>query len=82
MDNQGAVEETAKRRKVSSAKQTAESSKAGEETLSASPCLVSFNPGVKISTVAAGGRHTLALSGKFGLSPELKLLLSVAFSFV
>lgn len=89
MDNEGAVEETAKRRKVSSPKQTAESSTAGEETLSASPCLVTFNPGVKISSVAAGGRHTLALSdvgqvwgfgyggdGQLGLGSRIRMVSS------
>lgn len=57
-------EESAKRRRVSSAKQTAESSTPVDENLSALPCLVTLSPGVRISTVAAGGRHTLALSGK------------------
>lgn len=56
-------EESTKRRKVSSAKQAAESSSSAEESLSALPCLVTLNAGVRISTVAAGGRHTLALSG-------------------
>lgn len=65
MDGKGAGEETVKRRRVSSAKQTAESSTASEETLSALPCLVTLSPGVRISAVAAGGRHTLALSGNF-----------------
>lgn len=46
------------------AKQTAESSSPTEESLSALPCLVTMNPGVRIVTVAAGGRHTLSLSGK------------------
>ncbi|XP_047321647.1 ultraviolet-B receptor UVR8 isoform X2 [Impatiens glandulifera] len=58
----GGGEETTKRRRISSAKQTAETSSAGDETLSALPCLVTLNPGVRIATVAAGGRHTLALS--------------------
>ncbi|XP_061996201.1 ultraviolet-B receptor UVR8-like [Rosa rugosa] len=58
----GAGEESSKRRRVSSAKQAAESSLSGDETLSALPCLVTLNPGVRIANVAAGGRHTLALS--------------------
>ncbi|XP_068668074.1 ultraviolet-B receptor UVR8-like isoform X1 [Aristolochia californica] len=55
-------EESAKRRRLSTAKQAAESSTSGDESLSALPCLVSLSPGVRIATVAAGGRHTLALS--------------------
>ncbi|GAV70319.1 RCC1 domain-containing protein/RCC1_2 domain-containing protein [Cephalotus follicularis] len=62
VDSRGGGEETIKRRRVSSAKQAAESSSSGDETLSAFPCLVALNPGVRIKTVAAGGRHTLALS--------------------
>ncbi|XP_052184195.1 ultraviolet-B receptor UVR8 isoform X2 [Diospyros lotus] len=55
-------EESAKRRRMSSSKQAAESSLSGDETLSALPCLVALNSGIRIATVAAGGRHTLALS--------------------
>ena len=62
-DAKGGGEESTKRRRISSAKQAAESSSSGDETLSALPCLVTLNPGVRIATVAAGGRHTLALSG-------------------
>ncbi|GFP86361.1 ultraviolet-b receptor uvr8 [Phtheirospermum japonicum] len=58
----GGADETSKRRRVSSAKQAAESSSSGDEILSAFPCLVTLNPGVRITAVAAGGRHTLALS--------------------
>jgi len=47
---------------VSSAKQTAETSSSSDDT-TALPCLVTLNPGVRIASVAAGGRHTLALSG-------------------
>lgn len=60
--NRGA-DETSKRRRVSPARQAAESTSSGDETLSAFPCLVTLNPGVRIASVAAGGRHTLALSG-------------------
>ncbi|XP_020252473.1 ultraviolet-B receptor UVR8-like [Asparagus officinalis] len=55
-------EESIKRRRVSSAKQVPESSSSGDEALSAPPCLVTLNSGVRITAVAAGGRHTLALS--------------------
>lgn len=56
-------EESSKRRRVSSAKQTAETSSSSDDTQTALPCLVTLNPGVRIASVAAGGRHTLALSG-------------------
>lgn len=62
-DGKGGGEESTKRRRISSAKQATESSSSGDETLSALPCLVTLNPGVRIVSVAAGGRHTLALSG-------------------
>ncbi|KAK9154365.1 hypothetical protein Sjap_001845 [Stephania japonica] len=55
-------EEGTKRRRISSAKQASDSSASSEETLSALPCLVALNTGVRIINVAAGGRHTLALS--------------------
>ncbi|KAL0452823.1 UNVERIFIED_CONTAM: Ultraviolet-B receptor UVR8 [Sesamum latifolium] len=60
-DSRG-TDETTKRRRVSPGKQAAESSSSVDETLSAFPCLVTLNPGVRIASVAAGGRHTLALS--------------------
>ncbi|CAO2817130.1 unnamed protein product [Amaranthus hypochondriacus] len=82
-------EESAKRRRVSSAKQTAESSTPVDENLSALPCLVTLSPGVRISTVAAGGRHTLALSdigqvwgwgyggeGQLGLGSRIRMVSS------
>lgn len=56
-------EDNTKRRRVSSVKQTAETSSSGDDILTALPCLVTLNPGVRITSVAAGGRHTLALSG-------------------
>ncbi|XXG86437.1 hypothetical protein AAC387_Pa11g1333 [Persea americana] len=81
-------EESTKRRRLSSAKQAPESS-SGDETLSALPCLVSLTPGVKIVTVAAGGRHTLALSdvgqvwgwgyggeGQLGLGSRIRMVSS------
>ncbi|WVY90892.1 hypothetical protein V8G54_036406 [Vigna mungo] len=56
-------EESTKRRRVSATKQTAESSSSSDDSLTAFPCLVTLNPGIRIASVAAGGRHTLALSG-------------------
>lgn len=82
-------EDGAKRRRVSSAKQPAESSSSGDEGLSALPCLVTLNPGVRIVSVAAGGRHTLALSdigqvwgwgyggeGQLGLGSRIRMVSS------
>ncbi|KAL5569010.1 hypothetical protein UlMin_025585 [Ulmus minor] len=88
-DAKGGGEESSKRRRVSSAKQAAESSSSGEESLSALPCLVTLNPGVRIAAVAAGGRHTLALSdigqvwgwgyggeGQLGLGSRIRMVSS------
>ncbi|XP_050384871.1 ultraviolet-B receptor UVR8 isoform X2 [Argentina anserina] len=88
-DAQGAGEESLKRRRVSSAKQAAESSSSCDETLSALPCLVTLNPGIRIANVAAGGRHTLALSdmgqvwgwgyggeGQLGLGSRIRMVSS------
>lgn len=61
-DNKMAGEEIVKRRKLSSAKQESDGSVA-DEFFMASPYIVNLGPGVRITTVAAGGRHTLALSG-------------------
>ncbi|RYR65462.1 hypothetical protein Ahy_A03g011401 isoform B [Arachis hypogaea] len=82
-------EETTKRRRVSSAKQTAETSSSGDDVLTALPCLVTLNPGVRIASVAAGGRHTLALSdmgqvwgwgyggeGQLGLGSRIRMVSS------
>ncbi|XP_038980993.1 ultraviolet-B receptor UVR8-like isoform X3 [Phoenix dactylifera] len=55
-------EESTKRRRISSAKLGHENPTSGDEALSAPPCLLTLNTGVRIATVAAGGRHTLALS--------------------
>jgi len=73
VDSKSAGEESTKRRRISTAKQAAESSSSADETLSAFPCLVSLSPGVRIALVAAGGRHTLALSGNCA---EVELLVS------
>ncbi|XVF23958.1 hypothetical protein REPUB_Repub13aG0084600 [Reevesia pubescens] len=88
-DSKGGGEESTKRRRTSSAKQSAESSSSGDESLSAFPCLVALNPGVRIVTVAAGGRHTLALSdigqvwgwgyggeGQLGLGSRIRMVSS------
>lgn len=56
-------EDGTKRRRLVAAKYASlPESSAGDEVVSAPPCLVTLRPGVKIVTVAAGGRHTLALS--------------------
>ncbi|KAL8470270.1 hypothetical protein ACS0TY_032930 [Phlomoides rotata] len=80
-------DETTKRRRVSPARHSAESST--DETLSAFPCLVALNPSVRIASVAAGGRHTLALSdvgqvwgwgyggeGQLGLGSRIRMVSS------
>ncbi|KAK3231567.1 hypothetical protein Dsin_003448 [Dipteronia sinensis] len=89
IDSRGSGEESSKRRRISAAKQAAESSSSGDENLSALPCLVTLNPGVRIATVAAGGRHTLALSdigqvwgwgyggeGQLGLGSRIRMVSS------
>lgn len=64
VDNRKTAEGSTKKRRISSAKQELDtSSMSDDETFSATPCLVNLGPGVRISTVAAGGRHTLVLSG-------------------
>ncbi|TYI30514.1 hypothetical protein E1A91_A05G378600v1 [Gossypium mustelinum] len=88
-NTKGVGEESTKRRRISSTKQSAESSSSGDETVSALPCLVALNPGVRIVTVAAGGRHTLALSdigqvwgwgyggeGQLGLGSRIRMVSS------
>ncbi|XP_050380217.1 ultraviolet-B receptor UVR8-like isoform X2 [Argentina anserina] len=89
LDGKRAGEEVSKRRKTSSAKLEPESSSAADELFMASPCLVTMGPGVRITTVAAGGRHTLALSvsdmgqvwgwgyggeGQLGLGSRMKMV--------
>ncbi|KAK6126103.1 hypothetical protein DH2020_040217 [Rehmannia glutinosa] len=82
------ADETMKRRKVTP-QQEIESSTPADETLSMPPCLVNFDSGVKITSVAAGGRHTLALSdvgqvwgwgysgeGQLGLGSRIKTVAS------
>nr|GEX31099.1 hypothetical protein [Tanacetum cinerariifolium] len=50
--------ESKKRRRVSSTKQVVKSSSSADEPLSAFPCLVALNSGVRIATVTAGRFHT------------------------
>ncbi|KAK7290064.1 hypothetical protein RIF29_04217 [Crotalaria pallida] len=82
-------EENTKRRRLSSAKQTAEASSSGDDALATLPRLVTLNPGVRIASVAAGGRHTLALSdigqvwgwgyggeGQLGLGSRIRMVSS------
>ncbi|KAL2643805.1 hypothetical protein R1flu_011392 [Riccia fluitans] len=52
-----ALEDNPKRRKV-----VVPNEDTSDENLMAPPCLVTLDPGVIITSVAAGGRHTLALS--------------------
>ncbi|KAK3226311.1 hypothetical protein Dsin_006173 [Dipteronia sinensis] len=67
-DNKKTGEEVVKRRKISSAKEEPENSSSGDEFFTLSPYRVTLSPGVRITTVAAGGRHTLVLSGKSDVS--------------
>ncbi|XVE61938.1 hypothetical protein DITRI_Ditri06bG0078600 [Diplodiscus trichospermus] len=88
-ENRKAGEEIAKRRRVSAAKEEHESLTSGDEFFALSPCLVTLGPGVRITSVAAGGRHTLALSdmgqvwgwgyggeGQLGLGSRIKIVSS------
>ncbi|KFK35120.1 hypothetical protein AALP_AA5G238800 [Arabis alpina] len=82
--------ESTKKRRISPSKQAAENASQSESNdLSALPCLVSLAPGVRIVSVAAGGRHTLALSdigqvwgwgyggeGQLGLGSRVRLVSS------
>ncbi|XP_011653648.2 ultraviolet-B receptor UVR8 isoform X2 [Cucumis sativus] len=89
LDNKRVGEETAKRRKINSVKEDTEISSPGDDLFTTLPCLVNFGPGVKIAAVAAGGRHTLALSdmgqvwgwghggeGQLGLGTRVKMVSS------
>ncbi|XP_010529806.1 PREDICTED: ultraviolet-B receptor UVR8 isoform X3 [Tarenaya hassleriana] len=88
-ENKKSGEESAKRRRVSSAKDEAEGFTHGEDFFSTTPSLVTVGPGVRITSVAAGGRHTLALSdigqvwgwgyggeGQLGLGSRIKMVSS------
>lgn len=56
-------DEAVKRRKVSFSKQDSDSQASGDEFFTVSPSIVTLGNGVKITSVAVGGRHSLALSG-------------------
>ncbi|KAK7292917.1 hypothetical protein RJT34_15774 [Clitoria ternatea] len=62
-DNKKAGEEVVKRRKISFSRQDSDGQASGEDFFTVSPSLVTLGHGVKITSVAVGGRHTLALSG-------------------
>lgn len=62
-DSKKAGEEVVKRRKMAPAKPEPESLISSDEFFTVSPSIVTLGSGVRITTVAAGGRHTLALSG-------------------
>lgn len=65
-------EEIVKRRRVSvTPKEENASPPSEDEYFAVLPSLVSLGPGVRITAVAAGGRHTLALSGKLKLVTSL-----------
>uniref|UniRef100_A0A1J3FDA4 Ultraviolet-B receptor UVR8 n=1 Tax=Noccaea caerulescens TaxID=107243 RepID=A0A1J3FDA4_NOCCA len=55
-------EEPVKRRRVSTAKDETEGHTSGLDFFATTPSLVSVGLGVRITSVATGGRHTLALS--------------------
>ncbi|XP_024357886.1 ultraviolet-B receptor UVR8 isoform X3 [Physcomitrium patens] len=89
-DSKGA-EEILKKRKIVSFEhgESPESPTAAEENVFAPPCLVNLDPGIRISIVAAGGRHTLALSdvghvwgwgyggeGQLGLGTRMRIVSS------
>ncbi|XP_011077628.1 ultraviolet-B receptor UVR8-like isoform X2 [Sesamum indicum] len=87
-NDKGSGDESMKRRKVITQPEY-EASIPADETLSLPPCLVNLDPGVKITSVAAGGRHTLALSdggqvwgwgyggeGQLGLGSRIKMVAS------
>ncbi|GLT89535.1 hypothetical protein SLE2022_075130 [Rubroshorea leprosula] len=88
-ENRKAGEEMAKRRRIAAAKEESEGLTSGDEFFTASPCLVTLGPAVRITSVAAGGRHTLALSdmgqvwgwgyggeGQLGLGSRIKMVSS------
>ncbi|XP_010532771.1 PREDICTED: ultraviolet-B receptor UVR8 isoform X1 [Tarenaya hassleriana] len=88
VENRGG-EAPSKKRRVSPAKHAAEGSSSGDSDLSALPCLISLPLGVRIVSVAAGGRHTLVLSdigqvwgwgyggeGQLGLGSRIRLVSS------
>ncbi|XP_006290887.2 ultraviolet-B receptor UVR8 [Capsella rubella] len=88
-ENRKVGEELVKRRRVSTAKDEAEGVSHGEDFFATTPSLVSVGLGVRITSVATGGRHTLALSdigqiwgwgyggeGQLGLGSRIKMVSS------
>ncbi|KAI4354553.1 hypothetical protein L6164_003405 [Bauhinia variegata] len=88
-DNKKVGEDIVNRRKISSAKQEPDSPASRDEFFTVSPSLVTLSHGVKITSVATGGRHTLALSdvgqvwgwgyggeGQLGLGSRVKMVAS------
>ncbi|KAK7339702.1 hypothetical protein VNO77_20383 [Canavalia gladiata] len=88
-DNKKVGEEVVKRRKISFSRQDSDSQASGDEFFTVSPSLVTLGHGVKITSVAVGGRHTLALSdvgqvwgwgyggeGQLGLGSRVKMVSS------
>ncbi|XP_022640401.1 ultraviolet-B receptor UVR8 isoform X3 [Vigna radiata var. radiata] len=82
-------DEVVKRRKISFTRQDSESQASGDEFFTVSPSLVTLGNEVKITSVAVGGRHTLALSdvgqvwgwgyggeGQLGLGSRVKMVSS------
>lgn len=64
-------EEVVKRRRTSVVKEESGSPTSGDEYFAMSPCIANMGPGVRITAVAVGGRHTLALSGNGKLTNVL-----------
>ncbi|VVB05588.1 unnamed protein product [Arabis nemorensis] len=88
-ENRKVGEESLKRKRVSTAKDESESLASGEDFFATTPSLVSVGLGVKITSVATGGRHTLALSdigqvwgwgyggeGQLGMGSQIKMVSS------
>ncbi|XP_024013832.1 ultraviolet-B receptor UVR8 isoform X1 [Eutrema salsugineum] len=88
-ENRKVGEEPVKRRRVSTAKDETEGITSGEDFFATTPSLVSVGLGVRITSVATGGRHTLALSdigqvwgwgyggeGQLGLGSRIKMVSS------
>ncbi|XP_030480783.1 ultraviolet-B receptor UVR8 isoform X3 [Cannabis sativa] len=86
-ENKKAGEEVVKKRKITQAKQESENLMSSEEFFAVSPSIVTLGAGIRIITVAAGGRHTLALSdmgqvwgwgyggeGQLGLGSRVKMV--------
>lgn len=63
-ENRKAGEESVKRRRVATAKDETEGLTSGGDFFATTPSLVNVGLGVRITSVATGGRHTLALSGE------------------